>query len=404
MENLFRKEVVENRRYRLKGSISLIHPPKYRNLTILILIIVIICLIFLFSGTYTRKERAIGVLQPNTGWLKLSSPQSGVIDKLLVKEGEEVKKDSPLLAVKSEKHGANGFELNKSLIEQYHYQFNTSKNQLSQQKIQNKLELNELNNSYTNLIERLSQLSDKEKIFHERIEINKEITNKIKGLSNTGYISELELKKQDDNLLSLKQQLSSIYTEKLLLENDIKKVEVQLIQIPIHHNELIEKLEVQLEENKVKLLAAKQLLLGELRSPIDGIVTGLLVHEGSTVYADQNVLTILPLGGEINAVIYVPTAAFGFIKTGQEIRIRYHAFPYEKFGLFKGTISEVSESVILPNETATPGLIIEPSYRIIVNLQDQKINAYGRQIGLRAGMTLDADIIIEKTLTNSLVI
>ena len=41
-------------------------------------------------------------------------------------------------------------------------------------------------------------------------------------------------------------------------------------------------------------------------------------------------------------------------------------------------------------------LIKVPSYRVIVSLQEQKIRAYGREIQLRSGMKLDADIIIDK--------
>lgn len=43
-----------------------------------------------------------------------------------------------------------------------------------------------------------------------------------------------------------------------------------------------------------------------------------------------------------------------------------------------------------------PGLIEQPSYRVVVALKYQAVNAYGRQIPLRSGMKLDADIVIEQ--------
>jgi len=37
-----------------------------------------------------------------------------------------------------------------------------------------------------------------------------------------------------------------------------------------------------------------------------------------------------------------------------------------------------------------------PSYRVVVALNNQMIQAYGRNIPLRSGMKLDADIVIEQ--------
>ena len=50
----------------------------------------------------------------------------------------------------------------------------------------------------------------------------------------------------------------------------------------------------------------------------------------------------------------------------------------------------------MPEEADIPGIIASPSYRIVVDLDAQSIKAYGRDMPLRSGMKLDADIIIEK--------
>ncbi|WP_323744769.1 HlyD family efflux transporter periplasmic adaptor subunit [Pseudoalteromonas sp. PPB1] len=117
---------------------------------------------------------------------------------------------------------------------------------------------------------------------------------------------------------------------------------------------------------------------------------------GKSVNAGQNLLSILPQGSQMQAIIYVPTSSFGFINLGQETKLRYHAFPYEKFGIYNGTVEQVSNSVILPDETSTPGVIQQPAYRVVVALEAQQITAYGKQTPLRAGMMLDADIIVEE--------
>ena len=120
------------------------------------------------------------------------------------------------------------------------------------------------------------------------------------------------------------------------------------------------------------------------------------MKKGKVVTSNQNVVSLLPENSFMQATIYVPTEAFGFIEKGQLTRIRYHAFPYEKFGIYDGYVSQISENVILPSETEMPELITQPSYRIVVDLDDNNIQAYGKTISLRSGMKLEADIVIEE--------
>ena len=396
MDNLFRPEVLERKRHRLDGAISLVQPPLFKSFALLMVFIVFISLVYLSIGSYTRKERVSGLLQPDSGLLKLTAPQSGIISELLVEEGQKVKKNQPLLRISSEKHGAEGFELNQSLINQYQFQIATLEQQLIKQQTQHQLQLSELENKSENLKKRLQQLDIQKGIFDQRIAINKEIVLQITTLAGTGYISDLELKKQKDSLLALDQQASGIRSERLSIYDQIEQITNQLAQLPIEQAKLNNQVNTQLAENKVQLATIKQQRLGELRAPAAGVVSSLLAKTGKSVLTNQNLLSILPDGSAMQAVIYVPTSAFGFINDGQQTRLRYHAFPYEKFGIYDGTITEISASVILPDELETPGLINQPSYRVVVTLDQQNIDAYGKEIALRAGMMLDADIIIEE--------
>ena len=166
--------------------------------------------------------------------------------------------------------------------------------------------------------------------------------------------------------------------------------------LPLEQSKRLSQLQSQKADLQIQLSSIEQQRLGELRAPKSGVVSGLLVKTGKNVSQGQNLLTILPEHSQMQAVIYVPTSAFGFIEAGQATRLRYHAFPYEKFGVYDGTIKEISNSVILPEETSTPGLIEQPAYRVVVALQEQTVKAYGKATALRAGMMLDADIVIEE--------
>lgn len=396
MENLFRKEVLENKRHRLEGAISLVQPPVFKKLTLLIIIIVIISLCFLAIGKYTRKERVSGVIEPNTGLLRLQASQTGIIFEVLVKEGEFVEAGQTILRIASAKHSKQGLELNQALMNQYSFQLQNLESQFVQQRGQDELDGLELEEQKRNAIARLAELDSQAQTFNIRLQLNQRMIDQISTLKGSGYISELELQRQKDTFLSLKQQASNIKSERLTLTNQIKQLQSQLEKLPLEQKQRWSQLESQKADLQIQLSSIEQQRMGELLSPKSGVVSGLLVKAGKNVTQGQSLLTVLPENSEMQAIIYVPTSAFGFIEGGQVVRLRYHAFPYERFGVFSGKIKEVSSSVILPEETITPGIITEPAYRVVVALNEQSIQAYGKAMELRAGMMLDADIVIEE--------
>ncbi|MBE0369990.1 HlyD family efflux transporter periplasmic adaptor subunit [Pseudoalteromonas sp. MMG013] len=396
MENLFRKEVMENKQHRLEGAVSLVQPPVFKTLTMLILTVVVISLCFLSIGKYTRKERVSGVIEPNTGLLRLKASQTGVISEILVKEGEYVAKDAPILRIASAKHSKHAVELNQALLNQYSFQLQSLEQQLQKQNLQDKLDINELSQQKRVAVARLVELDLQASTFSERLKLNEQMVTQISTLKGTGYISELELQRQRDTLLSLKQQASSIKSERLSLQSQIEQLDNQLTKLPLEQSNRLSQLLSQKADLQIQLSSIEQQRLGELRSPKAGIVSGLLAKVGKNVAEGQNLLSVLPENSKMQAVIFVPTSAFGFVNEGQLTRLRYHAFPYEKFGVYDGEIIEVSNSVILPDETNTPGIITDPAYRVVVSLHEQQVQAYGKSSALRPGMMLDADVIIEE--------
>ena len=90
-----------------------------------------------------------------------------------------------------------------------------------------------------------------------------------------------------------------------------------------------------------------------------------------------------------------PSRAIGFVESGQTVLLRLTAFPYQKFGQAKGTVIRVEQSPI--SDPSSAGAVgqnapAEPIYRIVVQLAQQSVNAYGKEQQYRAGMTLEADI------------
>ena len=90
--------------------------------------------------------------------------------------------------------------------------------------------------------------------------------------------------------------------------------------------------------------------------------------------------------------------AVRLVRTGQTVKVRYDAFPYQKFGVQEARISAVSASAVhggaLRNGAAPAGTL-QPHYRVLATPANQSISAFGNAEPLRPGMALSADVILE---------
>jgi membrane fusion protein len=81
------------------------------------------------------------------------------------------------------------------------------------------------------------------------------------------------------------------------------------------------------------------------------------------------------------------------------VLVRYQAFPYQKFGQYRGVVREISSSALQPSEITLPlardPASTDPLYRIRVSLDSQMVQAYGRREPLKSGMQLEASLVLE---------
>ena len=61
-----------------------------------------------------------------------------------------------------------------------------------------------------------------------------------------------------------------------------------------------------------------------IRAPIDGRVANVQAKVGQIADPKKPQLDILPLESPLQAVLFVPTRAIGFVRPGQKVRLLYH--------------------------------------------------------------------------------
>src|SRR6056297_1869478 len=117
MSSLFRKEVLEARRDQWLGGISLVQPVRGWILAGFAISAALLVLAFLFFGDYTRRSRVSGQLVPSAGLVTVMAPAVGVIERLLVDEGESVERGEALAIVSVPRALASGESVADALSE-----------------------------------------------------------------------------------------------------------------------------------------------------------------------------------------------------------------------------------------------------------------------------------------------
>jgi len=217
-------------------------------------------------------------------------------------------------------------------------------------------------------------------------------------LAGQNFMSPLALQQKRDELLEQTARTQALERSRLALQREAAAVSAELRQIPLRG-------EQQLAELNRSLAALQQEVAGTeanrqivVTAPKDGTVTAILAERGQMTGA-QPLATLLPRDSALQAHLYAPSRAVGFIEPGQTVRIRYAAYPYQKFGQYEGTVEQVARSALAASELPAQLAALaqqaagEGMYRITVALRTQDVMAYGKAQSLTAGMQLEADVM-----------
>jgi len=215
-----------------------------------------------------------------------------------------------------------------------------------------------------------------------------------KALAQGQFISVAAVQQRQDEVNAAQAALSGTQRSALALERLQTDARNELAQMPARLSAQMAGfaqrravIEQESTESQVRMRVA-------VVAPADGVVTAILSEAGSSVNA-QPLATLLPASSQLLAQLFVPAKSVGFVEPGQQVRIRYQAFPYQKFGQYTGTVSYVSKAQLTQEALppGTPQVISDGGvYRVTVKLDKQAITAYGKPQALVAGMVLDADI------------
>lgn len=392
---LFRKEVIDSQSSRKMGDVFLNSPLSFWTITLIIVFIIAGLTIFALFGEYARKERVIGTLIPSEGLVLISPQRAGTYQSIFVEPSAEIQYGEPLLKVREDNVLNKGSRLSATLLSQMQDDQARLQNQLDVIPNKYKLRHERFQTQQSALSSEAQKLNDQIKIQKRSVEIERDIFERLSSLRTEEAASGLEVSTAERSYLNAQQRLNTLKNNQINLWQEVKDINAQIGLLPIEQEETEAELKNQLSSLKQSMTRTNAQSEFVVTSPVSGTIATVTARAGQTANPQRNAISILPEGSRLQARLFVPTTSVGFVKPGQNVRLLYDAFPYQKFGSQSGTVTEVSKTVVRSSDLLNAPQISEPIFLVIVELDSQVINVSGESIPLQAGMTLSADLILE---------
>lgn len=402
---LFRQEAVAFQQHQRQwGHVVLLQPVPITMLAWFITIAVLLILIFLSVAQYARKETVRGYLTPTAGTAKIFIPRQGTISAVHVKEGEMVREGQPLLTIATAQIAADGEDVDAVILDTLTHQRDLLRHQIAAQEERTASERERLSALMRGIENELAQLESQISLQGERIRLSEELARSAAALSARGHMPESESRQRQEALIEQKQNLAFLGQRAAEQKNRLIETRYALEQLPTVMAERIQALRNDLAQAEQRIAEINGRRAYVIRAPSAGRVSTLQATIGRAADPRYLQLEIVPANNVLEAELFVPTRAIGFVRSGQDVRVLYDAFPYQSFGAYHGKVVRVSQTILKESDISVPVTLHEPAYKVTVALDRQDIDADGQRVPLQADMLLRADIILGKrTLMNWLI-
>ena len=298
---------------------------------------------------------AQGQLEPLDAVQDIQMPVGGVVDEILVEEGDSVKKGQILMNLDTEASEEQRRSLETSInlkgLERRKY--------------------SEMNSAEVKMLEK-------------NLVLQLEILERYEQLEEAGAASELQFLSQQNTVEETRGRLFTTQADRFrqlaLLDQQLAELTSRLAEIRV------------------------TLRYQQLKSPVDGVVFDLQpTASGFTAQSTQTVMKVVPFGS-LEAKVEVPSNKIGFVKIPvgcpKELSacmnsdISIDSYPSTDFGVIEGKVTRIGSDALAPNQQEQRQ---ELSFPVTIKLSQQTLELKsGSKLPLQVGMSLTANIKLRK--------
>ena len=300
---------------------------------------------------------APGKLQPIGDVKTIQMPVGGVLETMLVKDGQRVTKGQVLLRLDNEATLDRQGSLRTTI---------TAK--------QAQLRLKEVE------LARYLNLNDTEQtVTRQNLVLETEILQRLEVLKAVGASAELQYLQQRNKVLEVEGEISKLKVDRLrqvaIIEQALEQIKGELADLGSKLTELQVNIRYQ-----------------DVRSPVDGVVFDLKpTGPGFVAQGSEPVMKIVPFSA-LQAKVEIESSDIGFVRVGRPADISIDSFPATDFGVLLGTVKGIGSDAFPPDER-------NQTYRfpatIALDTQQLMLKS-GKSLPLQVGMSLTANIKLRK--------
>jgi membrane fusion protein len=395
MRQLFRQEALDAQRDKQLGEVLRIRSVPLWLFTGLIILVAVSVLAYALWGQLARRERVDGYLALDVGAARILAPAAGSLAELLVHEGDTVAPGQPLARLALDTPGVNG-----NTADLVDAQIASRMAALTREQQQTELlarqQADQVRRKIQDLTAEVAQIDAEIRLQQQRVASAEQLAQRYADLTQEKFVSDIVVQQRRDEVIDQRVKLEALKRQKGASERELSATRAEEPTIATRSRSQTEQLQRQaseLAQSRIQEAARRENII---RAPFAGVISNLAVAQGQSVAADQLLATVLPQGSRLHAELLVPTRAIGFIKTGSTVQLRYEAFAFQRFGQYRGVVTRVGRTVWSAGERVGPLTSKEPVYRVDVDLERQDVQAAGQSFGLKSGMLVSADILLER--------
>lgn len=393
---LFRKRCISASRRNLLGQVCVVTPPA----TVTTLVLALFSLVLLAAAAYIvevpQRTRAIGVLMPAGGLLKVIATDTGRITELAVKEGTTVTEGQLLLRITSDLNAPDQSAVSESQLRSLQAELDLIDRAHAQEQQMKSSAATAIEKQLTLSQNRLAKAAAELDLQSKHIQLLERRYEQMSVLVGQGSLAADKLAQERSGILHAKASSTGLERAMLRIRQELKQQEAERNEI-LEVTEL-DRLRHDIERGRLlRQIGKTQIEAGRVvLAPAAGIVARLSVKRGSASRPGQTLMTLYRQESRLEAWLYLPSDKAGQLRAGQPVQLRLDAYPHHMFGTIDAVVSEVSTIALLASDVAVPLPIKGPVFEVRASIASDSIDALGSSWPLAPGTSFQADVIRQR--------
>jgi adhesin transport system membrane fusion protein len=217
--------------------------------------------------------------------------------------------------------------------------------------------------------------------------------NMVEPLVKEQLISKREILRLERDAANLKGEIEKSQASLPKLQAALDQANIELKQVGIkfknEDQEILRDVKIKLSEEKGQLSESQdRLSRNEIRAPMNGIVKDIkLKTSGGVIRPGETILEIVPVDDTLLVEAMVLPSDVAFLHPGQDATVKITSYDYAVYGTLKGKVIEISPDAVHDQEQR------KDFFRVKVVTDKNYLEYRGKQLPITPGMPADVDIL-----------